>query len=231
MSIDPLPVSPNQVDSDAMRTKINQLISDNSSVTVGDTPPASPGEGDLWFDESVAAMYVYIAAPTNAWIQTNPASTGGSGGSQDTFTQTFNMAETRTILYTSMSNPGHTGLPITHNLNSQYLEFKFWFSHNHTVSNVDVYPTTYLSKNGILYVGSGYDPAWTGPHFTPDPSDLLNKGRFKVGATGTFGGLGAHTDKGLFELNFQTNGVAKIIVNAQYAEIDSSLLMVTKYQP
>ena len=52
MSIDPLPVSPNQVDSDAMRTKINQLISDNSSVTVGDTPPASPGEGDLWFDEN-----------------------------------------------------------------------------------------------------------------------------------------------------------------------------------
>lgn len=79
MPIDPLSVSPNQVDSDAMRTKINELISDNSSVTVGDSPPASPGEGDLWFDEGVAAMYVYVAAPTNAWIQANPA--GGASGS------------------------------------------------------------------------------------------------------------------------------------------------------
>ena len=78
MPIDSLPVSPNQVDSDAMRTKINELISDNSSVTVGDTPPASPGEGDLWFDEGTASMYVYIASPTNAWIQTNPASSGGT---------------------------------------------------------------------------------------------------------------------------------------------------------
>lgn len=89
MSIDPLSVSPNQVDSDAMRTKINELISDNSSVTVGDTPPASPGEGDLWFDEGVASMYVYVAAPTNAWIQANPASSsgaasGGGGGLIDT---------------------------------------------------------------------------------------------------------------------------------------------------
>ena len=71
MSIDPLPVSPNQVDSDAMRTKINELISDNSSVTVGNTPPASPEEGYLWFDEDNAATYVYVGDPTNAWIQSN----------------------------------------------------------------------------------------------------------------------------------------------------------------
>jgi hypothetical protein len=50
MSIDPLPVSPNQIDSDSMRTKINELISDNSSVTVGNVPPTSPEEGYLWFD-------------------------------------------------------------------------------------------------------------------------------------------------------------------------------------
>lgn len=78
MSINPLPVSPNQVDSDAMRTKINELISDNSSVTVADTPPASPGEGDLWFDVDTAAMYVYVGNPTNAWVQTN--SGAGSSG-------------------------------------------------------------------------------------------------------------------------------------------------------
>ena len=78
MSINPLPVSPNQVDSDAMRTKINELISDNSSVTVADTPPASPGEGDLWFDVDNAATYVYVGNPTNAWIQAN--SGAGSSG-------------------------------------------------------------------------------------------------------------------------------------------------------
>ena len=77
MSINPLPVSPNQVDSDAMRTKINELISDNSSVTVGDTPPASPEEGYLWLDLDNAATYVYVGNPTNAWIQAN----SGAGSS------------------------------------------------------------------------------------------------------------------------------------------------------
>ncbi len=73
MSINPLPVSPNQVDSDAMRTKINELISDNSSVTVGNTPPASPEEGYLWLDVDNATTYVYVGNPTNAWIQSNSA--------------------------------------------------------------------------------------------------------------------------------------------------------------
>lgn len=96
MPIDPLPVSPNQVDSDAMRTKINELISDNSSVTVGDSPPASPGEGDLWLDEGSAAMYVYVGSPTNAWIQTN-VGVAGAAGSTPTFTYD---ASTKTLAIT-----------------------------------------------------------------------------------------------------------------------------------
>ena len=71
MSIDPLPVSPNQIDSDAMRTKINELISDNSSVTVGNVPPTGAEEGYLWFDVDNAATYVYVGDPTNAWVQAN----------------------------------------------------------------------------------------------------------------------------------------------------------------
>jgi hypothetical protein len=77
MPIDPLPVSPNQIDSDSMRTKINELISDNSSVTVGNVPPTSPEEGYLWFDVDNTATYVYVGDPTNAWVQAN-SSTGSS---------------------------------------------------------------------------------------------------------------------------------------------------------
>lgn len=80
MPIDPLPNSPATLDTDSMRNKINELIGNNASVTVSNSPPTGPAEGDLWFDEGSAAMYVYVAAPTNAWIQTNPASTGGGGG-------------------------------------------------------------------------------------------------------------------------------------------------------
>jgi hypothetical protein len=61
------------------RTEGGQVIYDGSvdsagaGVIIGDTPPASPEAGDLWFDEGTASMYVYFASPTNAWIQTNPA--------------------------------------------------------------------------------------------------------------------------------------------------------------
>ena len=71
MAIDPLPNSPLEIDSDSARNKINELIGNNSSVTVGDSPPTSPAEGDLWFDEGVANLHVYVGTPTNAWVQTN----------------------------------------------------------------------------------------------------------------------------------------------------------------
>ena len=52
-----------------------------ASVTVSDTAPTAPGDGDLWFDTSVMELYVYVAAESS-WIQTNGG--GGSSGSFST---------------------------------------------------------------------------------------------------------------------------------------------------
>ena len=81
MPIDPLPVSFNQIGSDAMRTKINEIIAEGvgGAVSFGTTPPAGPSDGDLWFDESTGAMYAYSSV-LSGWIQTNAAGAGGSGG-------------------------------------------------------------------------------------------------------------------------------------------------------
>lgn len=51
-----------------------------ASVTVSETAPVSPAEGDLWFDPSVLKTFVYYNDGTaNQWVQSNPTGSGGSG--------------------------------------------------------------------------------------------------------------------------------------------------------
>lgn len=49
-----------------------------ASVTTDPTAPSNPSDGDLWFNENEAELYVYTAS-LGAWIQTNG---GGSGGGE-----------------------------------------------------------------------------------------------------------------------------------------------------
>ena len=52
-----------------------------ASVTVSETAPSSPSEGDLWFDPSVLKTFVYYNDGTaNQWVQSNPTGSGGSRG-------------------------------------------------------------------------------------------------------------------------------------------------------
>lgn len=52
-----------------------------ASVTVSETAPSSPSEGDLWFDPSVLKTFVYYNDGTaNQWVQSNPTGSGGSSG-------------------------------------------------------------------------------------------------------------------------------------------------------
>ena len=48
-----------------------------SSVTTDTTAPSNPLDGDLWFNENEAELYVF-ASSIDSWIQTNGG--GGSGG-------------------------------------------------------------------------------------------------------------------------------------------------------
>jgi len=62
-----------------------------ASVTVSETAPASPTEGDLWFDPSVLKTFVYYSDGTaNQWVQSNPTGGGStsSGGASVTVSET-----------------------------------------------------------------------------------------------------------------------------------------------
>ena len=51
-----------------------------ASVTVSETAPSSPAEGDLWFDPSVLKTFVYYNdGSANQWVQSNPTGSGGGG--------------------------------------------------------------------------------------------------------------------------------------------------------
>lgn len=63
------------------RVSNNVLIIDGSSVggggasvTVSETPPGSPSDGDLWYDSSIGVLAVWYA-DQGYWIQTNGAAT------------------------------------------------------------------------------------------------------------------------------------------------------------
>lgn len=53
--------------------------SGGASVNTSAAPPGSPSNGDLWFDEENAELYIYNTS-INGWIQTNGGGGGGSGG-------------------------------------------------------------------------------------------------------------------------------------------------------
>jgi hypothetical protein len=48
-----------------------------ANVTTDTVAPTSPSDGDLWFDESVGKLYVYIDG--TGWVQTNGGGSGGGG--------------------------------------------------------------------------------------------------------------------------------------------------------
>ena len=49
-----------------------------ANVNTSSTPPSNPSNGDLWFDEGNAELYIYNSS-INGWIQTNGGGGGGSG--------------------------------------------------------------------------------------------------------------------------------------------------------
>ena len=49
-----------------------------ASVTTDETAPTNPSDGDLWYDEDGAALYVYTDS-IGGWIQANGGGGGGSG--------------------------------------------------------------------------------------------------------------------------------------------------------
>ena len=66
------------------RNKLNEIITKGvggSSVTVEANAPSGASEGDLWYDDTNSALYVYVAGSLNSWVQTNGGGQGGGGSS------------------------------------------------------------------------------------------------------------------------------------------------------
>jgi len=76
--------------SGAWKTTATSGSGGGASVTVSETAPSSPSEGDLWFDPSVLKTFVYYNDGTaNQWVQSNPTGGGGaSGGASVTVSET-----------------------------------------------------------------------------------------------------------------------------------------------
>jgi len=51
-----------------------------ASVSVSNTAPSNPSDGDLWYDSSVLKLYVYYAdGSSSQWVQSNPGTQGPAG--------------------------------------------------------------------------------------------------------------------------------------------------------
>lgn len=76
-----LAAHPNQVSVNDVRNKINEILTDGISnvITSPDAPTDPADDGDLWFDETNAILYVYTDS-VNGWVQTNGGGGGGGGG-------------------------------------------------------------------------------------------------------------------------------------------------------
>jgi hypothetical protein len=65
-----------------IRNKINEIIDGGlgggGNISVSASPPPNAAEGDLWYDDTSAALYVYYESPISAWIQTNGNGGGGT---------------------------------------------------------------------------------------------------------------------------------------------------------
>lgn len=90
-----------------------------ASVDVSDTPPASPTQGNIWFDSNSGELYVYVTdTDSSQWVQ--PASPAGGSGFSTVTVDTDNLlaSSNTTLTYTAGA-----GISITADTLTNSLEF------------------------------------------------------------------------------------------------------------
>ena len=75
--VDLLTATGKEIGVNAIRNKVNEIITEGvgGGVEVSASAPTGPSGGDLWYDTSIAELYVYV--DNIGWIQAN---SGGGGG-------------------------------------------------------------------------------------------------------------------------------------------------------
>ena len=70
-------------------------INASAGVTIGDTAPSSPSEGDQWWDSSVGRLYIYYNdGNSSQWVDASPSlvgPAGADGADGTTYTTTSNV--------------------------------------------------------------------------------------------------------------------------------------------
>ena len=134
-----------------------------ASVTTGTTAPTSPADGDLWFDETVAELYVYLASES-AWVQTNGG--GGSGG----------IAESPELQFTAINEYNATTNP----LSVQNGPYPRW---EHGLGQIPVFYTMSLR---CKTAEEGWNP---GDEFLVGYNGTYGRGEYAVYADSTYVGF------------------------------------------
>jgi len=101
----------------AIEDAIATIPEGGASVTVSETAPVSPTEGDLWLNSTEAKMYVYYNDGSSAqWV----AAVGGTVPSQGKILQVVSVVKTDAFSASVASggNTTITGLSITHSLSN-----------------------------------------------------------------------------------------------------------------
>ena len=94
----------------AIENAIATIPEGGASVTVSETAPVSPAEGDLWLNSTEAKMYVYYDDGTSAqWV----AAVGGTVPSQGKILQVVSTTKTDLFSTTSTTNVDITGLSVS----------------------------------------------------------------------------------------------------------------------
>lgn len=98
-----------------------RISSTAPNMTTSDSAPASPNDGDLWWDTNEGSLYIYInedSSASAAWVET--AGTGGAGGGGITSVKadstpelggnldanTYNITNVGTLSVATNGNPG-----------------------------------------------------------------------------------------------------------------------------
>jgi hypothetical protein len=169
----------------------------SSSITVSDTAPTSPGEGDLWFKSDVAQTFVYF---DSHWIEIGVGPQGPAG--QATI---FRWKKTAVGGETTLSGNDDSSVPLAYTVQKEQL----YLNGTLLVRGEDYVATTGNSISGLTALAAG------------DITEIISFGEFVLNSSISVNTIDA---KGDLLVGTLADTVSRLAVgsNGTYLQADSS---------